>query len=320
MRKNFYVQLLKTTSQKLERNEVHRVPTHHVCTWYWSCKSKPLTQKICNGLSASLPKKMQRVNAVNHGFSSTFIVSSKSGVFLESQKGTLECKSCELSLFYPQWPKTLNLVLYTSNAKASVFLLHSALGTSVNATLSGEPTLRSATGSQTQVPTLTLTWKTSHFPFCSDSQDIFLLNHEENHPLKQDSEAAAVIVFITVFPSGCGMVGGVEEQLRLTEKENGSLYIFWDDPPPSLPKHDHKCLSLSHSDIYRSMRQAAAKPLMCNYCVWKQTHFSSGAICVCMHRCRKYMCICLSPHRMHLCVIMWVGFSVCAFRIQALQK
>lgn len=98
-------------------------------------------------------------------------------------------------------------------------LLLSTLDTSVNATLSGEPSLHSAIGSQTQVPTLTRTWKTSHFPFCSDSQDIFLLNHEENHPLKQDFEAAAAIVFILLFPGGSGFVGEVEEETGLTEEE-----------------------------------------------------------------------------------------------------
>lgn len=89
-------------------------------------------------------------------------------------------------------------------------LLLSALDTFVNAMLSGEPTLCRAIGSQTQVPTLTLTWKTSHGPFCSDSQDIFLLNHEENHSLKQDFEATAAILFILLFPM-CGFVEGIEE-------------------------------------------------------------------------------------------------------------
>lgn len=95
--------------------------------------------------------------------------------------------------------------------------LHNALGTTVNATLSREPTLRCAIGSQTQVSTLTLTWKTSHFPLCSKSQDIFPLNHEENHPLKQDFEVAAALVFILSIPQGCGIVGG-EGEMELTEK------------------------------------------------------------------------------------------------------
>lgn len=78
--------------------------------------------------------------------------------------------------------------------------LHTAPGTSVNAPLSGEPTLPCAIGSQTQVPALTLTWKTSHFLSCSDSQEVFPLNHEENHPLKQDFEAATAIVFLLSIP------------------------------------------------------------------------------------------------------------------------
>lgn len=54
--------------------------------------------------------------------------------------------------------------------------------TSVNAALSGGTTLHRAAGSQTQVPILTLTRKTSHFPFCSNSEDIFLLNGEKISP------------------------------------------------------------------------------------------------------------------------------------------
>lgn len=57
--------------------------------------------------------------------------------------------------------------------------------------------------------------------FYSNSQDIFLLNHEENLPLKQDFEAVAMIAFIILFPSGFGIVGGVKELMELTEKEKG---------------------------------------------------------------------------------------------------
>lgn len=131
----------------------------------------------------------------------------------------MQCTTVTSLFSSPVDKDTQSCLIHCSDIKVSV-LLHSALGTSVNATLSGEPTLRSAIGSQTQVPTLRLTLEDFTLQFCSDSQDIFLLNHEENHPLKQDFEAAAAIVFIILCPSGCGIVGGVEELMGLTEKEN----------------------------------------------------------------------------------------------------
>lgn len=105
--------------------------------------------------------------------------------------------------------------------------------------------------------TLTLTWKTSHFLFCSDSQDIFLLKHEENHPLKQDFESAAVIVFIILFPSECGIVGGDRggdgadgKEERVTDDILGHFLLLY---------HDCKCLSLSHSHKHQSMRHETSR-------------------------------------------------------------
>lgn len=66
------------------------------------------------------------------------------------------------------------------------------------------------------MPTLEPTLETSRVTFCGHSQDIFLLNHDENHPLKQDFEAAAAIVHIILSLSGCGIVGGVEEWMLVT--------------------------------------------------------------------------------------------------------
>lgn len=109
-----------------------------------------------------------------------------------------------------------NLVLCTALISKSLCVSTVLSGTSVDATLYGEQTLRSAIGSQSQVLTLEPTLETSRVTFCSHFQDIFLPNRDENHPLKQDFEAAAVIVLIILSPSGCGIVEGVEEWMLVT--------------------------------------------------------------------------------------------------------
>lgn len=56
------------------------------------------------------------------------------------------------------------------------------------------------------------------FTFSRDSQNVLFLGRglkrEENLPLKQDFEAAAVVALITAFPGGWGIVGGKRRRRR----------------------------------------------------------------------------------------------------------
>ena len=129
--------------------------------------------------------------------------------------------------FIPCGQDTQSCLRYCSDAKVSVLRL-SALDTSVNAALSGEPTLRSAIGSQTQVPTLTVTWKNSHFPFCSDSQDIFFFywTMKKIIPSNRILRLRQRLYSFFYSPAGVALLGGGRWQ-----KENGWLSIFWDTSP-----------------------------------------------------------------------------------------
>ena len=92
--------------------------------------------------------KMLCVYAATVGFNNTVTLSSKSVCFLEPQIDMLECSAFLYSILIlsPGAKDTQSCLRHCTDAKVSL-LLHTALGTSVNATLSEQPTLHSATGS-----------------------------------------------------------------------------------------------------------------------------------------------------------------------------
>lgn len=126
-------------------------------------------------------------------------VNLKDAVFMVLITTTMQFPP-ELSLFLILCLQRHSVLCYALLRFQSLCVLTELSGTSVHATLYGEPTLLSAIASQSQVPTLGPTLETSRVTFRSHSQDIFLPNHDENHPLKQDFEAAAVIVLIILSP------------------------------------------------------------------------------------------------------------------------
>lgn len=174
------------------------------------------------------------VQAANYSFTMIIIF-----FCLEIQKAC-QNKACNYLYFVPcgQRHSSLRPALMPKLSASS-----QQFGTAVNATVSREYSLQSAIGSQTLVHTLTLTWKTSHFPFCSGSQDIFLLNHEENHPFKQD--------FLGRW-SDCihspQRVCNVRVEEGEQEGERMTVNILGRSP---FPWYHSKCLFLSHSYMQR---------------------------------------------------------------------
>lgn len=233
-------QLLKTLLRNCRENE---------CAVINIIQYKQVPDARCSELAVSLHKNCVFVQLVMAStawsLSPVNLSVFTSLINICESQNAVHC--CKLSFFFISFGQRCSILSrqYT-DAKVSV-LLHGAM--SITA-LTREPTLCSATGSQTQVPTLTLTWKTSHFLFCSDSKHIFLLIREENHSLEQDFDSAAAIVFMLLYPGGCGIVEWVEGKMELTQEEQVTVDILGQLP---FPQHDGNCCHLPPSQIHRRM-------------------------------------------------------------------